>query len=132
MEMLETLLEGVRSACAAFPDKRRGDVKYSMADIGLSAFSLFFMQSAIMSAGSRKACRRSGSRKWCAIARPVSWKSDNRIVLRQARQHRNAPKHVITTFPKAIVQQTLQLRANPEALLSKLSIVSAFQLARHF
>jgi hypothetical protein len=45
MEMLETLLDSVRSACAAFPDKRRGDVTYSMADIGLSAFSLFFMQS---------------------------------------------------------------------------------------
>ncbi len=45
MEMLETLLEGVRSACAAFPDKRHGDVTYSMADIGLSVFSLFFMQS---------------------------------------------------------------------------------------
>jgi len=45
MEILETFLNGVRSACEAFPDKRRGDVKYSMADIGLSAFSLFFMQS---------------------------------------------------------------------------------------
>ena len=45
MEMLETLLRGVRSAGAAFPDKRRGEVTYSMADIGLSAFSLFFMQS---------------------------------------------------------------------------------------
>ena len=45
MEILETLLEGVRLACAAFPDKRRGDATYSMADIGLSAFSLFFMQS---------------------------------------------------------------------------------------
>jgi len=45
MEILETLLNGVRSACAAFPDKRLGDVRYSMADIGLSAFSLFFMQS---------------------------------------------------------------------------------------
>jgi hypothetical protein len=45
MELLETLLQGVRSACAAFPDQRRGDVTYSMADIGLSAFSLFFMQS---------------------------------------------------------------------------------------
>ena len=45
MEMLEALLEGVRSACAAFPDQRRGEVPYSMADIGLSAFSLFFMQS---------------------------------------------------------------------------------------
>jgi len=45
MEMLEALLDGVRSACEAFPDKRRGEVKYSMADIGLSAFSLFFIQS---------------------------------------------------------------------------------------
>ncbi len=45
MEMLEALLDSVRSACAAFPDKRRGEVRYSMADIGLSAFSLFFMQS---------------------------------------------------------------------------------------
>ena len=38
-------MDGVRSACAAFPDKRRGAVTYSMADIGLSTFSLFFMQS---------------------------------------------------------------------------------------
>src|SRR3978361_865089 len=45
MEMLETLLDSVRSACAAFPDQRRGDVTYSMADVGLSAVSLFFMQS---------------------------------------------------------------------------------------
>src|ERR1700709_2067656 len=45
MEMLDSLLAGCRSACAAFPDKRRGDVTYSMADIGLSALSLFFMQS---------------------------------------------------------------------------------------
>ena len=36
----------MRSACACFPDKRRGGaVTYSMADIGLSAFSLFFMRS---------------------------------------------------------------------------------------
>jgi hypothetical protein len=46
MQVLRTLLDGVRMACASFPDKRRGgDVIYSMADIGLSAFSLFFMQS---------------------------------------------------------------------------------------
>ena len=43
--MLQTLLDGVRAACAGFPDKRRGGVvTYSMSDIGLSAF-LFFMQS---------------------------------------------------------------------------------------
>ena len=45
MELLDTFVAGVRSACAAFPDARRGDVRHSMADIGMSAFSMFFMQS---------------------------------------------------------------------------------------
>jgi hypothetical protein len=61
MEMLETLLDSVRSACAAFPDPRRGAVTYSMADIGLSAFSLFFMQSESFlstSAGWRRGAKR--------------------------------------------------------------------------
>jgi hypothetical protein len=36
----------LRQVCAGFPDKRKGGASiYSMADIGLSAFSLFFMQS---------------------------------------------------------------------------------------
>ncbi len=39
-------MAGLRCVCAGFPDGRRGaEVDYSMADIGLSAFSLFFMQS---------------------------------------------------------------------------------------
>ncbi|MGC1861746.1 MAG: hypothetical protein WA733_11630, partial [Methylocystis sp.] len=41
----DRLLTGLHDACAAFPDKRKGAGGYSMADIGLSAFSLFFMQS---------------------------------------------------------------------------------------
>ena len=48
MEILESLLAGLRTICSGFTDARRGrtpDVDYSMADIGLSAFSLFFMQS---------------------------------------------------------------------------------------
>ena len=46
MLILDHLLIGVKDACAAFPDKRKGgDATYAMADIGLSAFSLFFMQS---------------------------------------------------------------------------------------
>ena len=45
MNILEDLLAGLRDVCAAFPDKRSGGrVVYTMADIGLSAFSLFFMQ----------------------------------------------------------------------------------------
>jgi hypothetical protein len=43
--ILDDLLNGLHDACAAFPDKRKGAGGYSMADIGLSAFSLFFMQS---------------------------------------------------------------------------------------
>lgn len=46
MLILDQLLSGLRDVCAAFPDKRKGDdAVYSMADIGMSAFSLFFMQS---------------------------------------------------------------------------------------
>jgi len=43
--ILDRLLAGLRTACAAFPDARKGDVTYSMADVGMSAFSLFFTQS---------------------------------------------------------------------------------------
>jgi hypothetical protein len=46
MEIFESLMDGLRRACAGFSDARRStDVDYTMADIGLSAFSLFFMQS---------------------------------------------------------------------------------------
>jgi hypothetical protein len=44
--ILDELLDGLRGVCSAFPDKRKGeDVVYPMADIGMAAFSLFFMQS---------------------------------------------------------------------------------------
>ena len=46
MEIFELLLAGFRVVRAEFPHARRGtDVNCSMADIGLSAFSVFFMQS---------------------------------------------------------------------------------------
>jgi len=47
MEIFESLLAGFRLVCASFPDARRSPDPddYSMVDIGLSAFSLFFMQS---------------------------------------------------------------------------------------
>jgi hypothetical protein len=45
MLILDRLLSGLRDACAVFPDTRTGDVVYSMSDVGMSAFSLFFMQS---------------------------------------------------------------------------------------
>jgi hypothetical protein len=46
MEIFESLLDGLHAVCAGFPDSRRSaDVDYTMADIGLSAFSLFFVPS---------------------------------------------------------------------------------------
>jgi hypothetical protein len=46
MRVLEELLGGLRQACASFPDVRqwRPD-NIAMSDVGLAAFSLFFMQS---------------------------------------------------------------------------------------
>jgi len=47
MELLPSLLSGLRAVCAAFPDPRKGrGGNIAMADFGLSAFALFFMQSA--------------------------------------------------------------------------------------
>ena len=45
MLIVEHLLTGLKDLCGAFPDKRKSEGVYSMADIGMSAFSLFFMQS---------------------------------------------------------------------------------------
>jgi hypothetical protein len=46
MKILDRLIGSLRGCCQLLPDMRRGgDARYTMADIGLSAFSLFFMQS---------------------------------------------------------------------------------------
>ena len=45
MKILEGLFQMLRTACKSLPDKRTGkNTRYSMADIGMAAFSLFFMQ----------------------------------------------------------------------------------------
>jgi len=46
MALLPSLLSGMKAVCAAFPDPRKGrGGNIAMADFGLSAFSMFFMQS---------------------------------------------------------------------------------------
>jgi hypothetical protein len=46
MEILASLLSGLKAVCAAFPDPRKGrNGNIAMADFGLSAFAMFFMQS---------------------------------------------------------------------------------------
>src|SRR5947209_925651 len=47
MEILASLLSGLKAVCAAFPDPRKGRIgNIAMADFGLSAFAMFFMQNA--------------------------------------------------------------------------------------
>ena len=46
MERLETYIRVLRERCEGLPDRRAGsNTRYTMADIGLAAFSVFFMQS---------------------------------------------------------------------------------------
>jgi hypothetical protein len=46
VQRLESLLGHLRQCCDSFPDKRRGiNTTYPIADIGMAAFSIFFMQS---------------------------------------------------------------------------------------
>jgi hypothetical protein len=46
VERLERYIEVLREQCAALPDRRSGgNARYTMTDIGLAAFSVFFMQS---------------------------------------------------------------------------------------
>jgi len=46
MDLLDTLLSSLRRCCDTLPDPRRGaNRRYTMADIGLAAFSVFFTQS---------------------------------------------------------------------------------------
>src|SRR5277367_5254481 len=46
MGVLDAMLGSLRGCLEGFPDKRRGlNVTYPMADIGMAAFSVFFMQS---------------------------------------------------------------------------------------
>src|SRR6516164_6606046 len=47
MELLPSLLSGLKAVCATFPDPRQGrGGNIGRADFGLSAFAMFFLQSA--------------------------------------------------------------------------------------
>jgi hypothetical protein len=61
IEYLETDEIDALDACAGLPDRRKGqcrDGKYSMADIGLSAFSVFFMGSPSPARSNSEALKR--------------------------------------------------------------------------
>src|SRR5262249_45573675 len=55
MELLPCLVAGLKAVCATFPDGRKGrGGNIAMADFGLSAFAMFFMQSASFLAFQRR------------------------------------------------------------------------------
>jgi len=61
MEILDTLLGSLRRHCETLPDKRTGkNATYPMADIGLAAFSVFFMQSPSFLAHQRQLAKGHG------------------------------------------------------------------------
>ena len=61
MKILGDLIRALREACAGLFDRRRGtNVRYSMIDIGMAAFAVFFMQSPSFLAHQRRLEEGSG------------------------------------------------------------------------
>jgi hypothetical protein len=61
VETIDGLIEGLRDACAGLPDRRHGkNGQYTMADIGMAAFAVFFMQSPSFLAHQRHLAQGSG------------------------------------------------------------------------
>jgi hypothetical protein len=98
--ILEHLLTGLKDACAAFRDKRKGEGVYSMADIGLSAFSLFFMQSESFLSYQRSLDE--GARPPIAI-RCSAWRKSQPTNIRSMLDPVH-PSHLQSSFDQAIAE----------------------------
>jgi hypothetical protein len=80
MRLLETLLGSLRGCLAGFPDKRRGmNTTYDMADIGMAAFSVFFMQSPSFLAHQRQLQEGHGQSNCASLFGVARMPSDNHI-----------------------------------------------------
>src|SRR5208337_4606203 len=70
----------MRGVCAGLPDKRRGrNVHYAMADIGMAAFSVFFMQSPSFLAQQRRLLEGCGRSNCQTLFEMAEIPSDNHI-----------------------------------------------------
>jgi hypothetical protein len=77
---LESYLDALRSRCGALPDKRRGsNGRYPMADIGMAAFSVFFMQSPSFLAHQRALSEGRGRSNAHTLFQMTSIPCDNHI-----------------------------------------------------
>jgi hypothetical protein len=80
MQLLETLVGSLRGCLAGFPDKRRGmNTTYDMADIGMAAFSVFFMQSPSFLAHQRQLQEGHGQSNCTSLFGVARMPSDNHI-----------------------------------------------------
>ena len=80
MRLLDDLLSSLRTCLEAFPDGRRGaNGQYSMADFGMSAFSVFFMQSPSFLAHQRRMEEGHGRSNCQSLFGMGKIPSDNRI-----------------------------------------------------
>src|ERR1700688_141123 len=70
----------MRGVCAGLPDKRRGrNVHYAIADIGMAAFSVFFMQSPSFLARQRRVLHGCGPSNGETRFEMAETPSDNHI-----------------------------------------------------
>jgi hypothetical protein len=96
MELLHTLLGAVKRCCAALPDKRTGaNGQYTMADIGLSAFSLFFAQSPSFLAHQRQLAAGQGRSNCETLFGMAQIPTDSHI---RAMLDPVAPEHLLPVF----------------------------------
>jgi len=81
--VLESLISDLREVCTGLPDRRSGtgESSYSMADVGLSAFSLFFMGSPSFLAHQRALADGHGRSNCQTLFRMSAIPSDNYIRL---------------------------------------------------
>jgi hypothetical protein len=80
VEKLESLIETVRGVCAGLVDKRHGSNRhYAIADIGMAAFSIFFMQSPSFLAHQRRLLEGQGRSNCQTLFKMAEIPSDNHI-----------------------------------------------------
>jgi len=77
---LDSLIDAARGVCAALPDRRRGrNCHFAMADIGMAAFSAFFMQSPSFLAHQRRLLEGQGRSNCHTLFKMTDIPSDNHI-----------------------------------------------------
>jgi hypothetical protein len=102
MKILDRLIGSLRGCCQSLPDLRQGgDVRYTMADIGLSAFSLFFMQSPSFLAHQRRLEEGQGRSNCQTLFGLDKIPSDNHV---RARLDPASPDHFHPVFAEVVAE----------------------------